>query len=215
VPGVTYPPQQPVDPYSPAQQPPVDPYTPPTALYTYEDFQQQGNPAPTTPAPGTVPLGPGPQSPPPMSAAPYSQAPYSATPYSPGPYSPAPYSPAVPAPVGPYPAQYDPGYAYQAPQQVIMVSAPPTSGMAVTSLVFGILGVVLGWCMFGIPSVLAVIFGHAALPATRDGRASGRGLAITGLVLGYLFLVPMLLFTIFVGIGVVSGAVDPSATPTP
>ena len=58
----------------------------------------------------------------------------------------------------------------------------PTSGLAITSLVCGLLYV----CGFG--SVMAVIFGHIGLGQTRRGERSGGGLAIAGLVLDYLGL---------------------------
>lgn len=58
----------------------------------------------------------------------------------------------------------------------------PTSGLAITSLVCGL----LWFC--GLGSVMAVIFGHIALGQTRRGERAGGGLAIAGLVLGYLGL---------------------------
>ncbi|MEV0968525.1 DUF4190 domain-containing protein [Microtetraspora glauca] len=74
--------------------------------------------------------------------------------------------------------------------QPIYIQAPPTSGYATASLVFGILGVVGGWCAFGIPCVLAVLFGHIALVETKSGRKGGRGMAIAGLILGYVVVIP-------------------------
>jgi hypothetical protein len=58
--------------------------------------------------------------------------------------------------------------------------ARPTSGLAVAALVLGIV-----W-IWGIGSILAVIFGHVALSETRDGRKGGQGLAVAGLVLGWI-----------------------------
>ena len=59
-----------------------------------------------------------------------------------------------------------------------------TNGFAVAALVLGLV-----W-IFWIGSVLAVIFGHVALGQIRDasGWQRGRGLAIAGLLLGYLAL---------------------------
>ena len=42
-------------------------------------------------------------------------------------------------------------------------------------------------------SILAVIFGHIALSQIRHSRQGGRGLAIAGLVLGYVGLALFLL----------------------
>lgn len=61
---------------------------------------------------------------------------------------------------------------------------PPGSGLAITSLVLGIVGIIPCFC--AIPSLLAVIFGAVAL--MKDTAA--KGLAIAGLVLGLMgFLV--------------------------
>lgn len=70
--------------------------------------------------------------------------------------------------------------------------APPTSGLAIASMVCGILNLFFCFCggMFlGIP---AVICGHMALKQTgseRPGmtpRMGGRGMAIAGLIMGYI-----------------------------
>jgi hypothetical protein len=70
--------------------------------------------------------------------------------------------------------EVDPSVAFGLP--------PETSGKAIFSLISGIL--------FLIPpfSLVAVIFGHLSLSEIRRsaGRLSGRGLAVAGLVLGYL-----------------------------
>ena len=67
---------------------------------------------------------------------------------------------------------------------------PPTSGAATASLILGVVGLVFGWCTFGVPCVIAVILGHIGYAQTKHGAASGRGMAVAGLVLGYVMLVP-------------------------
>ncbi|MDT0532303.1 DUF4190 domain-containing protein [Micromonospora sp. DSM 115977] len=94
------------------------------------------------------------------------------------------------------------------------MQVPPASGVAVASMVLGILGVLGGWCLFGLPCLLAVILGHVGLHETRDNTKSGRGMAVAGLVLGYVFVVPMILLTIMVFFGGLIGAATPSTTPT-
>ncbi|MDZ5443406.1 DUF4190 domain-containing protein [Micromonospora sp. 4G57] len=145
--------------------------------------------------------GPDPTRPqPPVSGVPRLYPPVSAVP---GPYPPASGLP------GPYPpvsaVPYQPG-GYPPAGQRIAVQAPLTSGMATASLVLGILGVLGGWCLFGLPCILAVILGHVALAETRDGRRSGHGMAVAGLVLGYVFVGPMIAFTVMVFFGSVVGA---------
>jgi Domain of unknown function (DUF4190) len=93
---------------------------------------------------------------------------------------------ATPQPYQPYP-----------PPQI-----PGNSGMATASLVLGLVGLFFSWFTFGIPSMLAVIFGHIGISQTRPDRGlSGRGMAIAGLVLGYVVVA----FAIYVSIAVVYG----------
>ncbi|WP_313821396.1 DUF4190 domain-containing protein [Citricoccus sp.] len=62
------------------------------------------------------------------------------------------------------------------------------SGLAVASMVLGIVGVVTGGFLF-VPQILAVILGHVSLNRDRQSR----GFAIAGLVMGYLMIGLMLL----------------------
>jgi len=105
--------------------------------------------------------------------------------------------PPAPSPWAPPPPGY-PGPGYAVPPVAGPASASPaypvyapgrTSGMAVASLVLGILWV------FWIGSVLAVVFGHVALSQINrsSGAVRGRGLAVAGLVLGYLGVATLVL----------------------
>lgn len=79
-----------------------------------------------------------------------------------------------------------------APPQVLTGSfpMPATSGLATGALVMGILGLIGGLlCFVGwVLSIGGVICGHLALKEINrsDGRLGGRGMAIAGLVTGYL-----------------------------
>ena len=66
---------------------------------------------------------------------------------------------------------------------------PPPSGLAITSLVLGI----LTFCLM-IPAIPAVITGHMALSRIRRApdKHGGKGLAIAGLVMGYFGLALLL-----------------------
>lgn len=66
-----------------------------------------------------------------------------------------------------------------------LLPQPKGSGLAVASLVLGLLSI-LGSCLTGIP---AIICGHLALSRIKKsaGQVGGFGLALTGLILGYLF----------------------------
>ena len=90
-----------------------------------------------------------------------------------------------------------PGYAQQSsvyqqnqayPQQ--WSSPPTTSGKAIASFVLSLFGL----------SLLAVIFGHIARKEIRNsrGQISGDGLALAGLIIGWISLAALLIFLFFV-----------------
>lgn len=56
----------------------------------------------------------------------------------------------------------------------------------------------MSWFLLGIPSILAVIFGHIALSRAKQGTGSGRELAIAGLITGYVIIGIFALF-LFLG----------------
>lgn len=104
---------------------------------------------------------------------------------------PAP-QPAQNQPVPPaYSLTTPPAYApYGAPVYPAAPAPRPTSGLAITSLICGIAGVVLVWAIIPVlASIAAVITGHMALGQTRrDPGIGGRGMAIAGLILGYAMI---------------------------
>jgi uncharacterized membrane protein len=59
-------------------------------------------------------------------------------------------------------------------------------GLSIASMVLGITGIPFSWFLVGIPSILAVIFGHIGLSKANHGTGGGKGMAIAGLVLGYI-----------------------------
>lgn len=137
--------------------------------------------------------------------------------YPPGyfPYHPYPSQPPYgygSAPVGPYPQPpyaVRPGYRppYDAGGYVgygpsYWSYGPPTratNGLAIASMVLGIL-----W-LWWIGSILGVIFGHIALHQIRMSGEGGRGMAIAGLVIGYLGLLTGVLLVI-IGLAAASGS---------
>lgn len=74
--------------------------------------------------------------------------------------------------------------SYYANQPYPYAPARPTNGLAIASLVLGLV-----WC-FGLGSLLAVIFGHVAKRQIKEsgGAQTGGGMATAGLVLGWLGL---------------------------
>ena len=127
---------------------------------------------------------------------------------------PQPYSPALSSPTPMMSTPYAPD-----PQQtvhIVNVQQQPTSGLAVASMVLGILGLFSSCCTFGIVSILAVILGHAALPETKSGKA-GHGMAVAGLAMGYVIFVPAVIFSIFVlfggGLAAITGGSAAATSP--
>lgn len=95
--------------------------------------------------------------------------------------------------VPPQPVYYQPPPGY-----VVVQQSRGTNGFSVASLVLGIL-----W-LYWIGSVLALIFGYVAKGQIdrSGGTQGGRGMAIAGIVLGWVGVgVLLLLFVIGVGVG--------------
>jgi len=109
--------------------------------------------------------------------------------------------PAVPEPPPPAPPGYPSGPTATGRQ----------NGMAVASLVLGILAVTGMSCLTGIPGV---ILGHMALKQIRASRGAevGEGLAMGGLVCGYIgigmTLLVILAWLVFVGLVGIGAAVS-------
>ena len=150
---------------------------------------------PVQPYPGAAPVPPAPPAYPSQPPAYPGQAPihpaqapaYGAQPPAYGaPAAPAPqhYGAAAPQQSG-YPAYGAP--AYPAPR--------PNSGLAITSLICGIAGLVLSWAVVPIiASIVAVVTGHMALRQTKANPAlGGRGMAFAGLILGYVMVAVLLI----------------------
>lgn len=76
----------------------------------------------------------------------------------------------------------------------------PTSGYATASMILGIIGLCTVF-----PSLLAVLLGHMAYKETKDGYKAGHGQTMTGLILGYLVLVPVSVWIVLGIIGAILG----------
>ncbi len=142
------------------------------------------------------------------------QQPYPSQPYQPYPPSYTPQEPATysggyappPPPPGyqpygtgyqqPYVSQYAPGPGYP--------PAGPTSGMAIASLVCSLLGI----------GLVGVILGHLALSEIKksNGYTQGRGLAIAGLIIGYLQIAVAVIIVLFFIIAILVSPAGGSST---
>jgi uncharacterized protein DUF4190 len=99
--------------------------------------------------------------------------------------------------------------AYVPHPQYPVVHPTKPNGLAVASMVLGIVGVLISWFTFALPSLLATILGGVGLHQIAQARnpyVTGKGMAITGLVLGVVVLIPTVLFMLFLGVGAVGAA---------
>jgi hypothetical protein len=89
----------------------------------------------------------------------------------------------------PYPAQ--PGYA------PVFVPATKTNGFSIAALVLGIV-----W-IYWVGSILALVFGYIAKSQIDRSRGlqSGRGMAIAGIVLGWIGVATLILVIVLVAVG--------------
>ncbi|QYC40743.1 hypothetical protein Nocox_15640 [Nonomuraea coxensis DSM 45129] len=71
----------------------------------------------------------------------------------------------------------------------------PTNGMAVASLVLGIVGMI----SCGLTSIIGVILGHIALARIKRSGEEGQGMAVAGLVTSYVMVVINVLLLIWFG----------------
>lgn len=93
------------------------------------------------------------------------------------------------------PASY-PSYGYDAYGQQV-ASAP--KGLAITSLILGILSFLSGWVVLGgILGIVGLVLGIVALRKTKTG-GGGKGLAITGIVFSSLGILISLVMLVFFG----------------
>ncbi len=103
--------------------------------------------------------------------------------------TPSPYQPPATAQTRP-----------QSPAGGAWTGAPPSQGLAVASMVCGIIAVLTCclWCLSGPLAIAAVVMGHIALSKAKaePARYGGKGMAKAGLITGYLALLLTLIVTI-------------------
>ncbi len=98
---------------------------------------------------------------------------------------------------------------------MVVQPAVPSSSTAVWALVLGIVGLVAGWCLLGIPCIAAVLLGHVGVNDTRNNVKSGRGMAVAGLVMGYVGVLPAIILFFWMVLGGAAAVFAPSTIPTP
>jgi hypothetical protein len=113
----------------------------------------------------------------------------------------SPSMPPIPVPPPP-PTMAPPGVGtYYGNQTGYGVSGPSNDGMAIASMVVGILGLV-GFCLWfiaGILDVIAIVLGGVSLARIKNsnGYLGGKGFAIAGLTCGIIGIILIILFFVF------------------
>src|SRR5687768_12818956 len=140
--------------------------------------QPYGDPSQSSGAPANYPTSPG----------------YPPAQTSPSGYPPAAY-PAQAYPPQAYPAQY-PGYAYPQPAG----TSPATNGLAIASLICSIAGVIT--C--GVTSLVGAILGHISRRQITERQEQGAGMALAGIITGWIVTGLWAIFWTLVVIGIVA-----------
>jgi hypothetical protein len=121
----------------------------------------------------------------------------------------APEAPAVPAYVAPESPASTPytAPAYQAaaaPGYAVAPATATTNTLAIISMISSI----VGWFAFGSLCIVGIILGHISLKQIKQTGEGGRGMALTGLIMGYIgiagWIIGLIIFFIFLGIAGVS-----------
>jgi hypothetical protein len=186
-------------------------YTPPSYVPPVSLDKDRANPTEPIPSNPTQPLPPGapprpeqpqwPAASPGQPAVPQGNAPYGTrAPHGPGAAG-APFGAAPSAyPGAGYPQAY-PGAGYPGAQaypgaqgygQQPYYYAQEPRGLSIASMVCGI-SVFIGFGFFVLPQIAAVILGHMAL----SREPAGRGMALAGLILGYVGIALTVAFLVF------------------
>lgn len=111
------------------------------------------------------------------------------------------------------PGYQQPGYSgYQVPPTApgFMAGQPLPQGMAVTSMVLGIVSIPMLYCCVGvILGIMAMIFGFIAINQVNRGEARGKGMALAGIILGAVaILLTLLMILLYLVMGVSGGFYD-------
>lgn len=118
---------------------------------------------------------------------------------------------AVPADAYGYSYGYPPGYPQSGYPAYGYGVVPPTNGMAIASMIVSIVGA-LGICAWGVGAYIGVvgaILGHVARRQIRERGEGGDGMALAGIIIGWIATGIALLATVIIVVAVVLRAQQP------
>jgi hypothetical protein len=96
---------------------------------------------------------------------------------------------------GPYGQQPMYGYGYPPPP-------PKSQTNAILALVLSI----VGFATCGVTAIVGVIFGHIAMGRIKRGEEDGHGMALAGIIIGYVVIAGWLLYLAIIIIAVIAAA---------
>ncbi|MCX2952126.1 DUF4190 domain-containing protein [Lentzea sp. NEAU-D7] len=107
-----------------------------------------------------------------------------------------PYNPKQPGdPYGQQPPYGQPGQYGQQP--MYGYGYPPPAPKSQTNAILALVLSLVGFATCGVTSIVGVIFGHIAMGKIKRGEEEGHGLALAGIIIGYVVIVGYLLFVAF------------------
>lgn len=155
----------------------------------------------TPPTPGAAPSAPAVPPAPPYAAPAYQPPTYQAPAYPPPAYPGAAPQPGYAPPAG-YAAPPAPGYG--APYGY--APARKTNTLAIVSMIAAIVGFI--WVLPFVGSLAGAIMGHLSLGQIKRTGEGGRGMALTGVILGWIGVAIAVLIGIFFIIAIFYGAAN-------
>ncbi|MDX8054641.1 DUF4190 domain-containing protein [Lentzea sp. BCCO 10_0798] len=104
-----------------------------------------------------------------------------------------PYNPKQPGdPYGQQPPYGQPGQYGQQP--MYGYGYPPPAPKQQTSAILALVLSLVGFATCGATAIVGVIFGHIAMGKIKRGEEEGHGMALAGIIVGYVVIVGYLLF---------------------
>ncbi|WP_112270976.1 DUF4190 domain-containing protein [Lentzea terrae] len=122
-----------------------------------------------------------------------------------------PYNPKQPGdPYGQQPGQ-QPGQPYGQPmygQQPMYggYGYPPPPPKSQTNAILALVLSCIGLATCGVTAIVGVIFGHIAMGRIKRGEEDGRGMALAGVIIGYVVIVGWVLYAAIILIAIIAAA---------
>lgn len=121
-----------------------------------------------------------------------------------------PYNPKQPGdPYGQQPGQ-QPGQPYGQPtygqQPMYGYGYPPPQPKSQTNAILALVLSCIGLATCGVTAIVGVIFGHIAMGRIKRGEEDGRGMALAGVIIGYVVIVGWVLYAAIILIAIIAAA---------